>query len=272
MSIGTAAAIAIGVGAAGSVASSAIGASTAGKAASTQANAADRAAQLQYNLGEQQLQQNNSQFAQQQQNIAPWLQSGQQALGQLSSLVPQLNQEESQYGSFQAPTGAQAAATPGYQFQLQQGQQALENSAAAKGGLLTGGTAKALDQYSQGLADSTYQQTYNNAFGQYQQNYNQFENSLSNQYNRLAGLSGTGRQAANALGQLSQQNSNTGAQIASNIGSQVGANINNAGAATASGYIGAGNAVNGGIGGIQQSILLSQLLGGSNPSASVPVS
>src|ERR1022692_84566 len=76
-------------------------------------------------------------WQQQQQNEAPWLNAGGTALGQLMAMP-----------NFTSPTAAEAQATPGYQFQLQQGQQALQRSAAAKGGLLSGGTAKALDQYS----------------------------------------------------------------------------------------------------------------------------
>ena len=63
-------------------------------------------------------------------------------------------------GNFQAPTLQQAENTPGYQFALQQGQNALQASAAANGSLLTGGTLNALDSYSQGLADTNYNNIY----------------------------------------------------------------------------------------------------------------
>jgi hypothetical protein len=61
------------------------------------------------------------------------------------------------YGSlsqFQAPTAATEQNDPGFQFRLQQGQQALERSAAAKGGLLTGGTAQAEQQFGQDYASN----------------------------------------------------------------------------------------------------------------------
>jgi hypothetical protein len=124
--------------------------SQAGKA---QASAAKYAANLQYNLGEQSLGFQQQEFGTQQANEAPWLQAGQGAIGQLAQLagpggLPQWNQ------TFQAPTAAQAEATPGYQFQLQQGNQAIQNSAAASGNLLSGGTSAALDQYSQRLAST----------------------------------------------------------------------------------------------------------------------
>lgn len=50
----------------------------------------------------------------------------------------------------------------GYQFQLKQGQNAVGSSAASKGLLNSGATAKALDKYGQGLASTSF----NNYFGQ----------------------------------------------------------------------------------------------------------
>ena len=50
----------------------------------------------------------------------------------------------------------------GYNFQLQQGQQAIAGSGAAKGILNSGSTAKALTSYGQGLAE----QSFNNYLGQ----------------------------------------------------------------------------------------------------------
>jgi hypothetical protein len=87
---------------------------------------------------------------------------------------------------------------PGYQFQLQQGQQALQRSAAAQGGLQSGGFAKALDQYSQGLASTQYQNAWNRQFQQ-----NQFK------YNSLANMAGMGQSAAGSLANLGQNYGNT---------------------------------------------------------------
>jgi hypothetical protein len=46
--------------------------------------------------------------------------------------------------------------TPGYQFSLQQGLQAVQRSAAARGTLLTGGTLQRLQQVGSGLASQNY--------------------------------------------------------------------------------------------------------------------
>lgn len=55
--------------------------------------------------------------------------------------------------------------TPQYQFAEQQGIQALDNSAAASGGLLTGGHIKDILNYSQGLASQQFQNIYSNLMG-----------------------------------------------------------------------------------------------------------
>jgi hypothetical protein len=53
---------------------------------------------------------------------------------------------------------------PGYQFRLKEGMQGLERSAAARGGLLSGGTLKGIQRYGQDMASQEYQ----NAFNRYQ--------------------------------------------------------------------------------------------------------
>lgn len=50
---------------------------------------------------------------------------------------------------------------PGYQFRLEQGQQALERSQAARGGLLSGRALRETQELGQGLADQSYQDAYN---------------------------------------------------------------------------------------------------------------
>lgn len=144
--------------------------------------------------------------------------------------------------TFQAPTAATEQNDPGYQFRLQQGQQALENSAAARGGLLSGGTAKALQQYGQDYASNEYGNVYNRALGEYQQNYNIFQNNQNTQFNRLASLAGYGQTSAAQLGGLGQQAAGNTSNTLLTSGQQVGNSLQNAAAARASGYVGAANA------------------------------
>jgi hypothetical protein len=74
-------------------------------------------------------------------------------------------------GAFVAPTAAEAANDPGYQWALAQGQKQLEGSAAARGTLLTGGTLKGITNYGQGAAAKQYGDVYARRFGEHQQGY-----------------------------------------------------------------------------------------------------
>lgn len=167
-------------------------------------------------------------------------------------------------GPFVAPTGVTEQNDPGYQFRLEQGQKALQNSAAARGGLLSGGTAKALADYNQNAASGEYGNVYNRALNTYGTNYNQFVNDQTNRYNKLAAISGIGQTTAN---DLSLAGLNTGNSVANTLltsGGQIGQQLNNAGAATASGYVGGANAITGAIGGVANNLSALALLSGLN--------
>jgi len=87
MGIGSGIAIAGAVGATASVGGAVIGANAAGNAASTQAGASEDVAQLQYESEQQALQFQEQEFAQQQQNIQPWLQTGGSAELEMAQLL-----------------------------------------------------------------------------------------------------------------------------------------------------------------------------------------
>lgn len=125
-----------------------------------------------------------SQYAQASGYQQPYLQAGQQSLAQLLG-----NLQSGAYNVNVTPQNLQN--DPGYQFQMQQGLQALQRSAAAKGGLGGGAFAKAMTQYSQGLAANQYQNAWNRQFQQNQAN-----------YNNLMGVTGMGQNSAQSLGQL----------------------------------------------------------------------
>jgi hypothetical protein len=197
-------------------------------------------------------------------NYQPYLNVGAGATGMLSEMANTGTGPFAQWNQqFQAPTAAQAAQTPGYQFQLQQGENALQNSAAAQGGLLSGGTLAGMNQFAQGLASSNYQNTFNNALTQYNSAYQSFLNNQNNTYQRLMGLSGEGLSAAGGAGNLI---SGIGGDIASLYGQQ--------GAARAGGTLGSANSILGMIPGLTGS--LSQLagaipsLGGGSVNTGIP--
>lgn len=89
-------------------------------------------------------------------------------------------------------------ADPGYQFRLSEGIGALDRSAAARGGLLSGGHQKALMAYGQGLASDEL----NNAFG------------------RAADVRDSGMAAANNLAQLRMDRGTAAANLAVGQASQ----------------------------------------------------
>lgn len=153
----------------------------------------------------------------------------------------QLNSANSAYqgalsGTFNnADLNAQLA--PNYEFQLQQGEQALEASMAATGTLQTGQGLKNISDYAQNSASGAYQQAFNN--------WNTQQNNL---YTRLQGVITPGSSAGSAANSAA---SNAGSGIAQTT-MQGTSNANNyltgAAAANAAGQVGVANAVSGGIG------------------------
>lgn len=245
----------------------AIGAHAAGKAADTQANAALSAAQLQAQSADKALAFQKEQWSTEQKNLAPWLSAGTDAIGTLSGMMknggfPDWTE------TFQAPTNVTEQNDPGYAFRQAEGQKGIERMAAARGGLLSGGTAKALDQYNQDYASNEYGNVYNRAFNEYATRYNQFEQNNTNKFNRLGAISGIGQTAANTLGTLGTNFANQSGSILMNSATNQGYDINRAGAARASGYLGGANAWSGGISNIAG--LLSLLKPGAGSLASNP--
>lgn len=276
MPIATGLAIGLGVAsAAAGIGGAAIGAHAAGKAADAQVSAANHAADLQHQDAQQALDFQKQQYATSQKNMAPWLQAGTSAIGTLSGLMgPGGELAQGWNQKFEAPTDVTEQNDPGYKFRLSEGLNALQNSAAARGGLLSSGTAKNINDYAQNSASQEYGNVYNRALGQYQQNYNIFENNQANKFNRYASLAGVGQQAANQLSGAGQNASNNVSNILLTSGQQIGNNINNAAAARASGYVGGanayGSALTGGVNDITQSILLSQLMKGQGSGSNLP--
>ena len=208
------------------VASAGIGAIASTSAANTQANAEKSAA----NTMQQQYQQTRA-------DLLPYNTAGQAATTALQS-TPAFNF---------SPTEAQLEATPGYQFTLNQGLKATQNSNAARGLGVSGAAEKGAASYATGLADTTYQNQFANALNTYQTN-------LAKQQN----LASTGENAA-------AQTGNYGTQTAANIGSTAVGAAN----ASAAGTIGAANAASSGIGSISNAYLYNSFLNPNTGGASI---
>lgn len=149
-------------------------------------------------------------------DLMPYMEAGTNALGPQQDLLGLNGQEaaDKAMGNFQS--------SPGYQYQLEQGIRAIDNSASANGMLNSGSRMKALQDRGNSLAAQD--------FGTY--------------YNRLAGLTGLGQNAAAGVG-------NTGTQV-SQMGTQTAAGQAQTGVSAASNQAsmygnaaqGIGNAIN----------------------------
>lgn len=138
------------------------------------------------------------------------------------------------------PADFAAGQDPGYQFRLDQGDQALQNSAAARGGLLSGRAMKDAMAYNGGQASQEYQAAFN-----------RFQTNRANKLNPLQSLMGVGQTANGAIS----------------------SDITGAGNARAAGIVGGANAVNNAIGQgtsqYQNNVLMNRLFPTPTPRASV---
>ena len=189
-----------------------ISASGAQSAARTQADAANRAADLQKQMFDKQVELQD-----------PYRQAGLTGQNRLMELLGLGgNAGAAGYGQYAKDFGMQDfQQDPGYQFRLSEGLKQLGHAAGARGGLISGQSMKGMQDYAQGSASNEYQ----NAFNRYQTN-------RSNQLQPLGNLMTSGQSAAsNQAGQAGQYGVNAG-----NLMSQ-------AGQATAAGQMGSANSI-----------------------------
>jgi hypothetical protein len=183
------------------VGSAVIGANASSKAAKAQAGAASEASNLEREMFERNIELN-----------APFREAGVNAL---NKLIPLTDYKNFGMSEFQAD--------PGYSFRMSEGMKGLERSAAARGGLLSGGTLKGIQRFGQDLASQEYQ----NAF-------NRYGIERERRLNPLQSLAGVGQTTSQQLGAA-------GTQMAGNVGNL----ITGGAAARASGYVGGANALTG---------------------------
>lgn len=158
---------------------------------------AKKAAKAEVKLGREALALQKQMFDQTWAGLAPWREAGGAAIGQgLAMLQP----------------GYDHTTSPGYQFRMDEGMRAVENSAASKGMLMSGGTLKDLTRFAQGTAAADY----------------------GDQFNRTMAIAGGGQQAMNTSAMAGQNYANSASGIMQNIGQ-----------AKASGYAGMNQAIQG---------------------------
>lgn len=187
------------------VGSAVIGGLASRDAAKRQARAANNATAMQ-----------QSQYEQQREDSAPWREAGQRAL---------LGMEEKE--NFQKDfTMADFQKDPGYDFRMQEGMKAINNSAAARGMGNSGATLKSLAKYGQDFASNEYTNAYN-----------RFNSDRDRRFNRLSSLAGVGQTANSQL-----------AQAGSNYANQAGQNMMAGANARAAGTMAMANNLSGAIG------------------------
>ena len=182
-----------------------VGLYSSNKASKTQAQAAQQGVDAQERMFERQVELQE-----------PFRKAGEEAL---NKLIP-LSSNYTPFGMSQFQTD------PGYAFRLSEGMKALDRTAAARGGLLSGATLKGAQRYGQDLGSQEYQ----NAFNRYQIERNA-------QLNPLQSLAGVGQTATNTL---------TGA--AGQMGQNYATGYGNVANAKASGYVGGANALTSALG------------------------
>jgi hypothetical protein len=165
------------------IGSAVIGAASSRSAAKAQAGAADRAADLQ-----------REQFERQVELQTPFREVGVRALPELEAA--------SRYTPFGM---SQFQADPGYAFRLSEGQKQLDRMAAIRGGQISGSSLKAAARFGQEMGS----QEYSNAFNRYQTERNA-------RLNPLQSLAGFGQTSTNQLGAAGQS-------MASGVGEALGA-------------------------------------------------
>ena len=231
------------------------------QAADTQANAARESGAISKDVADRQLALQTRQYEEGVQRQQPFLTAGTNALARMQAgeFAPPtaFNANDPRYaqpGAFSF-TAKDYQADPGYAFRLSEGQRALERTAAARGGLISGGALKAATRYGQDMGSQEYQNAYqraltgygtqvdrsNTAFSRGLTGYNADVARSDTGYNRLAGMAGIGQTTGQQLNTAGANYASMGSNTLGNYGTAAGNAVMGAGAATAAGQMGSAN-------------------------------
>jgi len=201
----------------------------ASKAAKAQIEAAKLSAAAIKQSTEKQIAFNKWLYNDQKSLTMPWYEAGKSALATIQQGIADGSFDIGQFKFDESKVDL--TKDPGYQFRLSQGLKAIDNTAAAKGNLISGGQLKRAATYAGDLASQEYGNVYNREHGNQLTEYNRGVAQKQNRYNILAGQSGQG-QTANAS--IQNAGSNMGQQVTNAMGTQ--------GTAIANMYTNIGNA------------------------------
>lgn len=204
------------------------GANAAQTASGQQAAAANRALDIQTGIY------NNTRG-----DLTPYREAGVSALSQLQGLTgsgPGGDPLSAPLTKFFSPSDLDK--TPGYQFTLDQGLKALQNSYASKGLGISGNALRGVADYTTGLAQNTYLSQAN-----------LYKTQQKQAFDMLMGQTQLGEQAAVGAGQLGVQS-----------GANIGSTLTGLGQAQAAGTLGQANAFGNALGSLPNDYVTAALL------------
>jgi len=237
------------------------------EAAETQAGAAREAGAIQSDVADRQLALQKRQYEEGVERQQPFLTAGTNALARMQAgeFTPPaaFNVNDPRYAQPDAFSFGKNdfQADPGYAFRLSEGTRALERSAAARGGLISGTALKAASRYSGDLASQEYQNAYqraltgygtqvdrsNTAFSRGLTGYSADVARADTGYNRLASMAGVGQTTTRELNAAGANYASGASNTLGNYGTAAGNAITAAGNANAAGTMGMYNTLASGV-------------------------
>lgn len=278
------------MGIAGAIAAAGVAAAGASVASgSLQAGAASQAGQDQLAATQESIAQQNKFFGIDKGLLQPFVNAGESAAGPLSNFLGITGNTAGQapgvLGSLmgneasgainsgnlvqsllgEGPGGAKGetaalASTPGYQFALQQGQQANNNAMTARGLGLSGAQLRGATNYAEGTAEQTYGTVLGNAEGAQNQFSSQYGANQNTYLSQLYNFLGLGENAAAGVGNSAIQTGQGIGNSAIQGGNAQAASLIGSAGALSSGITGVSNAIGGTTSGLTGYNLYQQLL------------
>lgn len=141
-------------------------------------------------------------YGQQRADLMPWNKSGLKALAGMEDADFSRDFKMSDFN-----------ADPGYEFRMAEGMKALDRSAAARGGVNSGASLKAISRYGQDMASQEYQNAYN-----------RFNSDRNTRFSRLSQIAGLGAGAANQISNAAGSYGNNLSANQTGLGNAIGGN------------------------------------------------
>lgn len=204
------------------IGSAALGYYASQKAAESQIEGIEKGIEANQEISEENIDFQKEMADAQREDFQPWREMGEQALNQINQGIADgsFSVDPSQY----QVGDIDVTQDPGYQFRMDQGIEALDKSAAARGRLLSGAQQKGVNAYAQNVASQEYQNAYARKANEQATNYGRDLEEKNRKFNILSSLSQGGQ--ASAAGQA--QTTGNLAQTTGNILNAQGQNAMNA--------------------------------------------